>query len=247
MNQEKIGRFISILRKENNLTQDQLAEMLGVNSKSVSRWENGRCLPDISLFKPLCDIFRISINELLAGERTNVDDSVINYMNYTNKKTKRNLLMFTLIIFLLIIFTILFCYFINSYNKIVVYKLSAVNDNFRYINSTLTISNMKNILVLGNIQIANHDIDMEDIKTVCLKESENNLIICKNVFFSGVLVEDYGYNELFDKEKLKNLDNWYLEITYTLDDREKKDILPVRNEEIMRNNKFYSKPSIPIS
>lgn len=69
MNQEKIGKFIATLRKEKNLTQEQLAEKLGINVKSISRWETGRNLPDPSLMKELCEVLDISINELFAGEK----------------------------------------------------------------------------------------------------------------------------------------------------------------------------------
>ena len=53
MNQEKIGKFIAEIRKEKNLTQEQLGERLNVTSKSISRWENGKTMPDVSLFEPL--------------------------------------------------------------------------------------------------------------------------------------------------------------------------------------------------
>ncbi len=69
MDQIKIGKFIATLRKEKSLTQEEIAEKLGVNVKSVSRWENGRNLPDPSLMKELCGILDISINELFAGEK----------------------------------------------------------------------------------------------------------------------------------------------------------------------------------
>lgn len=71
MDQEKIGKFIANLRKEQKLTQEQLAEKLGVTDKSVSRWENGKCLPDVSLYKDLCNIFGITLNEFFAGEKIN--------------------------------------------------------------------------------------------------------------------------------------------------------------------------------
>lgn len=74
MNQEKIGRFIAENRKEKKLTQEGLAEKLGITNKSVSKWENGNCLPDSSLFKPLCQILDISINELFAGKKLNDED-----------------------------------------------------------------------------------------------------------------------------------------------------------------------------
>lgn len=69
MNQEKIGKFISECRKEKQLTQEQLAVQLGVTSKSISKWENGNCLPDASKYKFLCEILGITVNELFSGER----------------------------------------------------------------------------------------------------------------------------------------------------------------------------------
>ncbi len=69
MNQEKIGRFIAESRKAKNYTQEELAEKLGITNKAVSKWENGICLPDSSLYQPLCQVLDISINELFAGER----------------------------------------------------------------------------------------------------------------------------------------------------------------------------------
>lgn len=68
MNQKKIGAFIAECRKRNKLTQLELAEKLGVTDRSVSNWENGICLPDASLYRLLCDILQISMNELFAGE-----------------------------------------------------------------------------------------------------------------------------------------------------------------------------------
>lgn len=68
MDLKKIGTFIADCRKRHKLTQIELAEKLGVTDRSVSNWENGICLPDASLYRLLCDILEISINELFAGE-----------------------------------------------------------------------------------------------------------------------------------------------------------------------------------
>ena len=73
MNQEKIGKFILKCRKDKKLTQTELAEKLGVTDKSISNWENGRNMPDLSLFKPLCQILDISINDLISGEKISKD------------------------------------------------------------------------------------------------------------------------------------------------------------------------------
>ena len=69
MDQEKIGRFIAELRKENSLTQKELAEKLSVSDRTVGNWERGRNLPDPSLFVPLCSILGITLTELFNGER----------------------------------------------------------------------------------------------------------------------------------------------------------------------------------
>ena len=69
MNQEKIGKFIAENRKVKKITQLELAEQLGVTDRAVSNWENGKNMPDLSLFKPLCDILGITINELMSGEK----------------------------------------------------------------------------------------------------------------------------------------------------------------------------------
>ena len=74
MNQEKIGKFIVECRKEKGLTQEQLAEMLGTSSKSVSRWENGKTMPDYTIIEDLTKIFDISANEFFYGERISIDE-----------------------------------------------------------------------------------------------------------------------------------------------------------------------------
>ena len=71
MNQEKIGKFIKECRKKQKLTQEELASKLGVTDKAISKWENGRCLPDVSLFEKICRELDISVNELLSGESLN--------------------------------------------------------------------------------------------------------------------------------------------------------------------------------
>ena len=74
MNQIEIGKFIAECRKSKHMTQNQLAEVLNTTSKSVSKWENGSCLPDASLYEPLCAILEITINELFAGQKNRNDD-----------------------------------------------------------------------------------------------------------------------------------------------------------------------------
>lgn len=76
MNQEKIGKFIAKCRKNQKLTQEQLAEKLGVTYKAVSKWECGKGLPDASIMIDLCTILEISVNDLLSGEKIERDEFI---------------------------------------------------------------------------------------------------------------------------------------------------------------------------
>lgn len=108
MDQEKIGNFIAACRKKSNMTQQELAERLGVSDRTVGNWENGRNMPDLSLFKPLCNELGINLNDLLSGEKVKekeyqekLEENIINTINYTNRKieNKSNFIGLTLIVF----------------------------------------------------------------------------------------------------------------------------------------------------
>ncbi len=75
MNQTAIGSYIAKKRREMNLTQEQLAEKLGVSNKTISKWENGKCMPDYSIIQELCETLSISLSELMDGE-DEAEDSV---------------------------------------------------------------------------------------------------------------------------------------------------------------------------
>lgn len=95
MDNKKIGSFIAERRKKKGLTQEELGEKLGVSNKTISRWENGNYMPDLSLLEPLSKELEISLNELLAGEIIAEDKTVeyseqnlISTIDYSNKKIK---------------------------------------------------------------------------------------------------------------------------------------------------------------
>ena len=81
MDQIKIGKFISTRRKEVGLTQSQLAEKLNITDRAVSKWETGRTLPDSSIMLDLCNILKITVNDLLTGE-------IVTMENYDKEKEK---------------------------------------------------------------------------------------------------------------------------------------------------------------
>ena len=84
MDQIKIGKFIQEKRKEQKLTQSDLAEKLNITDRAISKWENGNCLPDASTMPELCELLNISINDLFSGEIVDMKDN--------EKKLEQNLL-----------------------------------------------------------------------------------------------------------------------------------------------------------
>ncbi len=127
MNKQKIGNLIKKKRKENGLTQKELAEKLDITDRAISKWERGICCPDISLLKDLCKILGININELLSGnelkeitdeESENIlIETVKTYTGIEKKKNKR-LLLFTVLLLIFYVFLVIAMYLtFNQLNR----------------------------------------------------------------------------------------------------------------------------------
>ena len=96
MTQENIGKFIAEKRKEKNMTQEQFAEKLGVSNRSVSRWENGRTMPDYSLFPSICETLEVSVSELLEGKQSKKEHHleeqihlIVDLLDYEKQKKQK--------------------------------------------------------------------------------------------------------------------------------------------------------------
>ena len=95
MDQIKIGKFLQELRKEKGLTQEQLAEHVGVARRTVSRWETGSNMPDLDILIELSDFYAVDLRELLSGERRNeqmneeMKDTVLKVADYSNEEKER--------------------------------------------------------------------------------------------------------------------------------------------------------------
>lgn len=104
MNSIKIGKFIAECRKEKCFTQAQLAEMLNITDRAVSKWETGRSMPDVSIMLELCKVLNISVNELLNGERLNMEEynekaeKLLIEMARKEEKNNKKMLMYELVI-----------------------------------------------------------------------------------------------------------------------------------------------------
>ena len=120
MDQEKIGKFIKEKRKENGLTQEKLAEKLCVSGRSVSKWENGICMPDMSLYNDICNILNISLVEFISGETktekiqaSECDDSINSIIESSIKSNS----LFEKILWIYVLISIILSFFLYSTNS----------------------------------------------------------------------------------------------------------------------------------
>lgn len=135
MNQIQIGRFIAECRKKKKMTQEELATILGVSSKSISRWENGINMPDYSLLKSLASTLGVTINELLSGTKIKKDKIIEEYENnlvnvlkeYKKMKKAKNTIF--LILCISLYFTLFLSFVIIIPNKIIKKANIEVNTN----------------------------------------------------------------------------------------------------------------------
>ena len=123
LNQIKTGEYIAEKRKEKNLTQQELADKLNISNKTVSKWETGNGLPEVSLMMPLCEILGITINELLSGEslgsenyKEKAEENLLNILE-EKSKNKRRIILTAICVSLILIcnFTVLITI---SYEKV---------------------------------------------------------------------------------------------------------------------------------
>ena len=105
MNQLNTGKFILKKRKEKNLTQEQLAERLGVSNKTISKWENGKCMPDYSVIKNLCEELEIIVAELMNGKeveeervRAYDDEQIMDLLRRTQELEKQKNLIYGILL-----------------------------------------------------------------------------------------------------------------------------------------------------
>ncbi len=108
MNQLVTGKFISLKRKQKNLTQEQLAEKLGVSNKTISKWETGKCMPDYSIVKSLCEELGVTVAELMDGElseeksvRTYDDEQILDLLRRTQELEKQKNLLYGIMLFVM--------------------------------------------------------------------------------------------------------------------------------------------------
>lgn len=108
MDQIAIGRYIVRKRKERNLTQEQLSEQFGVSNKTISKWENGKCMPDYSLIQKLCEALDVTLTELMDGEdaaensvRVYDDEQILDLLRRTQELERQKNILYGLVLIVL--------------------------------------------------------------------------------------------------------------------------------------------------
>ena len=116
MNQQKVGQFLKTLRSQKSITQAELAEVLGVSNRSISRWENGTTMPDFDLVIELAKYYEVEVGEILDGERKNnmdskTEETMLKIADYNNVEreffSKRMCSMFAIAILGMVIFAVI--------------------------------------------------------------------------------------------------------------------------------------------
>ncbi len=205
MDQIKIGKFIAELRKEKGMTQLELANRLGITDRAVSKWENGRGLPDLSLIKPLCEELSISINELLSGERIQEDrftekaeENIISTIEYSDKNIKYIKKVFFFILAAIMIFLLLLgsCYGIDinrmRHNQPVVFSTwgYSYTPPIDLSEEEIELSIKEYLMQQGDNEVAHHEGEKTFVafRNYLIEETEKGT---KYIVYAWVLQEKY--------------------------------------------------------
>lgn len=146
------------------------------------------------------------------------------------KRNERVLIVGILLFVLIVGFLLIVLYSTKNKNQVKIYSISGESENFYYNNALFISSNVKNIFVYGELENKTRDINITNVALM----SGERLIIRSDSLPKGISIENYGYDELFPKEVVKNLDNWYLEITYSNSKETKTEKLELNNNYLMK-------------
>lgn len=157
----KIGKFIASLRKEKNLTQEQLGNKIGTTDKMISKWERGVCAPNILILNDLSSILGVTTTELLSGERiieidkntisVSTTDSLKYYTSLTKNKMIKKLIMIVLLLIVIFSSIIGIMFFKNNYDNCFVYSIVSKNEQY-VVEGFLVLAPEKDILIINSIE-----------------------------------------------------------------------------------------------
>ncbi len=217
MNTEHIGKFIHELRKEKELTQEQLADLIPIGRGAVSKWERGVTIPDSSTLLRLSDIFDVTINEILVGSRLSKkeENSIVNKITLklydSNNKRKKIISILLLTIFAILILFLIY-YFIMSYKSIKVYTITGIKDSIKYFDGIFVETKNK---IYFRIDDTVSDDSIEHLTLYYQDENNGKVVIYSSDNNYINFIDYYGYDSYFDFTKINYIiANLYLEANY---------------------------------
>lgn len=148
MDQERIGKYIKDIRKKNGLTQQELADKLGVSFQAVSKWERGICLPDIYILREISKLFSVNIEDILDGNNGNKNVKINNKINIR--------MYFIIGIIVLVLITILFVIFSDSNHGFEFKQISTSCENFN-ITGSMAYNKDKTSLYISSVEFCGSD------------------------------------------------------------------------------------------
>lgn len=161
MNQEKVGKLIAKMRKQKDLTQRQLGEMVGVGFRAVSKWERGQTMPDISIINELSEVLGITSDELLKGELISKEDklelSTTDIDSNLNKKSNKRKILLLLIPILLIVFIVVILIIKNNNQKVEEYTIKSLEPNEYLVEGAIKVEGSDLIIKLDKIEFQDYN------------------------------------------------------------------------------------------
>lgn len=220
MNSNKMGKFIRDLRIENKMNQEDLSEKIIIDRTVISKWESGKLIPDTRNLIALSEIFKVTLDELVSGERTNnknenqLHKNFLDYLINENTKYRRLKLSTFILSLTVIIIAVIFLiyYFYSTFNTNKIFLVTGKSENYE-INEGLLVTSRENAyLKIGTVDNKkDSSINVSNIIIYYKDYNENNII------YSGdsnkILFDFYGYNSAINIKSIKDInDNLYVRI-----------------------------------
>ena len=249
MDYEKIGKFIRDLRIKNEYSQNDLAEMIPIGRDAISKWENGKTIPDSQNLIILSRIFNITIDELMNGEystKSNKDEmDQIHLQIYDDRnnikrelKSKTRFLLFVLFILLSSIISFLVYYFFNSYDSVKIYTIESMEKEINLSDGFLIMTGENIYFRLGNISIFSEK-NISKVVVYWELDDEKHIVYERDNKFDILIRDYYGYEEYFTIENKKLLlDSLYVDITI---DNSVRTIKLKMNEDYANKHIFFNR------
>ncbi len=211
----KIGNFIKELRTENNKSQEELAKLLFIDRSVISKWESGKRTPDLKYLVKICEMFNVSLDELVYGERNNqnnqreVKNNFLNYLVSQNAKYRRTKIatLFLSLAVILIGISFLIYYFSETYNKTQVYKVYGNSDSYSIYDGILITTREKSYLKIGQvIDRFNDEQNITDNIRLIYKNKDKEIQIYEGPS-DRILLDFYGYDSIINAKNIDDLSN----------------------------------------